>query len=198
MTKRPRRTAHSRAQEPAISLPPLHRLGGSWGAAFASGVGATAAITLLMLIASWGGFITFSLPSLLGQALTGDTNTYSWIAGCIWHLINGGLLAILYVALFRTLRRSSGGLGALIGFAHWLLAGIVLAKLPLSSSWELAMTGSGHFLFWSILGAANLLGSLVEHLVFGWIVGQLYRSSVRAEMNEVESEPESIPERKAA
>lgn len=70
------------------------------------------------------------LPFILGAALTADRDRAK-IAGFLVHLLNGWILAFLYLAIFRAAGRSSWWLGALLGLAHAaFVMGVIVPLLP--------------------------------------------------------------------
>lgn len=78
--------------------------------------------------------LTTASPELsLGLLLAPNATAIAWPLGCLWFLVNGGLIALLYVVVFRALRCSGWELGTFLGMAQALAAAFVyqaLLELP--------------------------------------------------------------------
>ena len=107
---------------------------------------------------------TFFLPSGIG----------AWLLGLALHLALSGAIALLYGLGFeRVTHRASPGIGAAFSLVHVVLAGLALAALPAVHPLipgQIRAPGA----FMSSIGFGGVLLFLIEHLVYGAIVGQLY------------------------
>jgi uncharacterized membrane protein YagU involved in acid resistance len=124
-----------------------------------AGLAGTVAMTGLMLAAPMMGMPRMNIGEMLGSMMGGVT-ALGWAA----HFMIGTALAVAYAAFFA--ERLSGPAvvrGMLFGLAPWLLAQLVV----------MPMMGAGLF-SGSMVAAA---GSLMGHLVYGAVVGAVYRRS---------------------
>jgi hypothetical protein len=115
-------------------------------------------MTLAMAIYRAAGLPMVHIERELGAFLTGNTGLRSWILGLLWHLLNGGVFALIYAAGFRSIGRAGVGLGLLFGIVHWYLAGYLLGALPM---WRVTVQ----------YGGLAAIFVFVLHLIFGMIVG---------------------------
>lgn len=141
-----------------------------YGRAFAYGVLGTFIMTVLLVLMRWSGLTQFNISMFLGSMLTLEFNPSTWVAGFIWHLLNGGIFGLIYAAIFKGIGSASSGRGTMLGFVHWLVFSAVLAFSadihPLIPS-ELPEPG-----FFAInYGAITAVGTLALHLVFGYVIG---------------------------
>ncbi len=124
-----------------------------------AGLVGTAAMTALMLAAPMMGMPRMNIGEMLGSMMGGVT-ALGWMA----HFMIGTVLAVGYAAFFADRLPGPPAMrGMLFGLAPWLLAQVVV----------MPMMGAGFF-SGSMLVAA---GSLMGHLVYGAIVGVVYRQS---------------------
>jgi len=114
--------------------------------------------------------ISLGLPrldfaTLLGQRLVPEGSskefTFSW--GMAQHFIDGALLGALYLRFFHSISSWPRWLsGLLYGALVWLASGVVTSPL----------FGAG--LFWRGWGDATLLGVLLWHLLWGFVLGTTF------------------------
>jgi hypothetical protein len=137
-----------------------------WGA-FRAGVFGALIVAGLMGLARATGITPLSLEIALGSLLTRESaqtaGGFTFLVGFVMHLVAGGCFAMAYAAIFRSWNRSSSGRGASLGLAHWLLAGVVMGFL------EPGFFAAG-------FGAASVFMFFIVHVVFGAVVGGLYRA----------------------
>jgi hypothetical protein len=144
----------------------------SFGRIFQAGVLGAAVMSILAQISVWMSVPFFSIELFLGSLITGrGTGSASWLLGFAWHLINGGIFALFYRAIFRMTGRGGATFGALLGMVQWLIAGVVMPFIPVTHA---------HGFAWSTWGDATFFGTLVLHLSFGATVGWTTPSRAQA------------------
>jgi hypothetical protein len=101
--------------------------------------------------------IEVRLAALVGSSL--------WIVGFAIYLLVGGLLGIVYALVFEyVLNEAGAGPGLILGACNTIVAGFFWAPL----------NGPGRF--WDRLGAEGVAALFLVHLVYGAVVGSLYRT----------------------
>jgi len=130
------------------------------GRAFAAGVIGALAMSLIMV-----GLRAIGIPLHIELRLAGILGSGAWIVGFIAHLLIGGLVGLVYMLVFEFVFAQSGvGAGVLLGAINTLIAGFLWAGFD----------GPGHF--WSSFGPAGIVSLFLVHILFGAIVGGLYRN----------------------
>lgn len=142
-------------------------------ALFAGALGALM-ITILTAIARVLG-MQINIEMMLGSMLSGALDAGSWLLGFVMHVIIGGVFGLIYAALFEySLGRAGGGPGLAIGAVHAVIAGLLLGVIPtihpMMPEW-LSVPG----FFFGSLGLLGVVTFVVLHLLFGALVGTLYR-----------------------
>lgn len=114
-----------------------------------------------------------SLEMLLGTFLL-PRGVGAWVLGLVLHLAISGAIALLYGLGFeRITHRAGPGIGAAFSLVHFAVAGLALAAIPaLHPLVPEQMRAPGAFM--SGIGFGGVLLLLIEHVVYGAIVGQLY------------------------
>jgi uncharacterized protein DUF6789 len=128
------------------------------GRGLLAGAAGTAAITMLMLGAPLMGMPKMPIGEMLGSFLHIGS-----AAGWAMHVVIGLVLALIYAGWFAT--RLPGGpalRGAIYGFGVFLVAQVVVTPVM----------GGGVF---SGGNMPMIAGSLMGHLVYGALVGLIYR-----------------------
>ena len=143
-------------------------------AAVAAGLVGTAVMTLIMMVAPMMGMPKMDIPGLLGSMFGAPG---SKTMGTIMHFIMGVIFAIVYTVLFSVITGLNVVLlGIVLGVVHWLVVGLVMGMMPMMhagiKSGDVAapglyMSGSG--------GLMGFVGGLMGHIVFGPVVGLVYR-----------------------
>jgi len=134
-----------------------------------AGMGAAAGIVGGLLVTALNIFCRLAGLAYVDQAalwgnIVGGPN-YSWFWGLTLHLIAAASIGIIYGKIFERLWRWGPGVGAMLGVAHWIMAGIVLGFIDRSGSWGFFAAQHGLF-------AAGTY--FVSHFVYGAMVGQAY------------------------
>jgi len=170
---------------------------GTYSSAFGAGIVGAVTMTILMVIARAMGLTTMNLEMMLGSMITSTFGTGTWVLGFAWHVINGGVFALIYAAGFKQYGKANVTLGAAFGFVHWIVAGIFMGLLPaMHPLIPVALSAPGYFA--ASTGVFNFFAELVMHLIYGGIVGAIYQDS--ADQGRIVAPPQAtavdIPERK--
>ncbi len=141
---------------------------------FSKAVGAGVAGTIIMTLFTYMGQlmnIKMNIPEMLSSMFGGNL-----MIGWVMHFMIGIILAINYAAIFYTkLKIDSPWLrGAVFGILPWLMAQIIV--MPMMSMMNGMSFSSGLF-SGSFMMA---MGSLVGHLIFGAVVGAIYKTENKA------------------
>jgi hypothetical protein len=138
-----------------------------------AGIVGTLAMTLVMAIAPAMGLPKMDIVGMLGSMFQSDGNrSLGWGI----HLMMGILFALVYAALwsvgvgFATLLW-----GLAFGAVHWLVAGMMMGRVPAMHAGVKAGTveAPGVFML-NTGGAMAFMGGLVGHLFFGLVVALVY------------------------
>ena len=129
------------------------------------------------------GLTRMNLPFMLGTMVTPDRDRAK-LVGFGMHMVNGWLFAAIYAAAFRSWRRATWWLGALIGFVHALF--VLLVAMPLLPGLHPRMASEQRgptptrqleppgFLALNY-GQRTPASVVAAHLVYGGILGAFYR-----------------------
>jgi hypothetical protein len=129
------------------------------------------------------GLTRINLPFMLGTMVTADRDRAK-LVGFVMHLANGWLFAGIYAAAFRSWRRTTWWLGALIGLVHALF--VLLVAMPMLPGLHPRMANEQRgptptrqleppgFLALNY-GRRTPLSVVVAHLLYGSILGAFYR-----------------------
>jgi hypothetical protein len=144
---------------------------------------ATLVMTALMTAGQAARLTRMSLPYLLGTMITPDRDR-AVLAGFAFHLVNGWLLALVYVAVFHSWGLATWWAGAAIGAVHAafvLTFGMVMlpALHPRIASEQQGPTMRRQIEPPGFLalhyGIQTPVSLLVAHLVFGGLLGAFYQ-----------------------
>ena len=119
---------------------------------------------------------------LLGRLLVPGGGDWAFWAGIGWHYLNGILFALLYATLLlAAARQSSAPAGAAFGLVVWLFA--MLLAAPAAALHPLVRAGDiprpGVFLLALGHGWTPGLFSLLDHLLYGTLLGTIYKHRPR-------------------
>lgn len=143
---------------------------------------ATLVMTALMTAGQAARLTRMSLPYLLGTMLTPDRDR-ALLVGFFFHLVNGWLLALIYVAAFHAWGLATWWAGAAIGLVHAafvLTCGMALlpALHPRIASEQQGPTVRRQIEPPGFLalhyGIQTPIALVLGHLVFGAILGAFY------------------------
>ncbi len=121
-----------------------------------AGLAGTAVMTMLMLLTPRMGMPPMNIGAMLGSVMGGNV-ALGWVA----HFMIGTILALGYAVVFAARIPGAPAVrGVIFGLLPWLMAQLVV----------MPMMGMGLF-SGSMLAAG---GSLMGHLVYGSVAGQIY------------------------
>ncbi len=112
--------------------------------------------------------------TMLGTMLGNAPGAGTWLLGFGMHLVLSTLIALVYAAGFEyATHRAGAGLGLGFSLIHIVAAGLFMAMIPaLHPMVPEQMPAPGAFLV--NMGPANVALFIVEHLMYGAIVGGVY------------------------
>ncbi|MDP8959171.1 MAG: hypothetical protein M3N51_08245 [Actinomycetota bacterium] len=150
-----------------------------WAGWATFGLGATVALTAIMVAAQLVGLSRMDIPMLLGTMFEEDPDR-ARVVGFLAHLVNGQLFALLYAAAFALLGRATWWLGGLFGAFHGLAALVLIIPLIPGIHPRMSSERGGPGLD-QVLEPPGLLGlnygretpavALVAHVIFGVLLG---------------------------
>lgn len=144
-------------------------------AAWAGAVGASVMLVMIALGRAMG-LIQADMARYQGCILTGRADGPGPVlAGTAMHLTVGAVLAIGYAVVFAVWGEASWPRGAAIGLVHWLVAGFGLPVMDAMNPCVRDGRTRGFGLFGKDQGVMMVLGFMAGHLVYGALVGWLYR-----------------------
>jgi len=146
------------------------------------GFAGTLVLTTLMAASQSLGLTRISLPYLLGTMLT-PSRDRAKVLGFLFHLLNGWIFTLFYLAAFHAIGRATWWMGAMIGLVH--AAFVLTVGMRLLPGLHPRMAGerqgptAGRQLeppgFLALnYGYQTPATILVAHLVFGAILGAFY------------------------
>ncbi len=143
------------------------------GLAFWAGVLGAIVMLIGMWIAYAAGATGFSFEWWWGSMVLGSTSGVSWIVGFVIHLVLGGLIGLVYAAIFEGIRRSNWVLGLLGGVIQLVIGGFVLGWISdIHPAIPQVIVHPGFFAaYW---GWASIVTFCLVTLAFGAIVGAIY------------------------
>jgi uncharacterized membrane protein YagU involved in acid resistance len=152
-----------------------------WAGWVLFGLVATAALTVVMIVAQLTGQTRLDLPLLLGTVVTEDPDR-ARVAGFFIHMLIGEGFAFGYAATFALLDRANWWLGGLLGLLHAAVALTVLVPLLPGVHPRIASDRAGPAstaaleppgLFALNYGAQTPIVAIAAHLVYGIALGVL-------------------------
>jgi hypothetical protein len=155
--------------------------------AFYAGIVGAALMTLVLMLGRLAG-LQANLAMMLGAMLTLRAGFDTWILGFFIHLLVGGGIGLVYAALFEYgFRRAGWARGLLIGAVHTVLSGLFLGAVPAVHPAVPEVLGAPG-LFMANLGALGIVVFVLLHLMYGAVVGAIYRPANR----HVREQPQEI------
>jgi hypothetical protein len=148
-----------------------HRQTINLGSAVLAGIVGALAVLALVYLADAAGILDIDLLKIIGALFTAPgSNPY--YAGAVIALVGANVIAVVYAAIFMLgaiYPTWKTGLG--FGFAHWIISGLVLDTVPGNTAWGIPAPG----MFGYHYGVGAMVAYLILRLVYGAIVGALYR-----------------------
>lgn len=143
------------------------------GKAFLAGVIGGLVMTIVFAVARAMG-MKANAEMMLGTMFGAVPSSGTWILGLFVHLTLSGLIALAYAVGFEYVAHRSGWLvGVGFSLAHILIAGIVMAMIPaIHPMIPEKMPAPGAFM--AAMGPIYAFAFLLEHLIYGAVVGALY------------------------
>jgi hypothetical protein len=143
------------------------------GLAFLAGVLAGALMWVGMIIARAAGLLEMNMPMVLGAMVTQTTSRGTLLLGIGIHLVVSGLIGFVYAAAFEAIRRSNWWLGLIGGAINTIVGGLFVWMLPaIHPAMPEVLPAPGPF--GVNLGAMNVVGFVILHLLFGLVIGVVY------------------------
>lgn len=131
-------------------------------------------MTVLMLLARAAGLTEMNGEMMLGSMVTSSMNQATWFLGFAIHMAISVLIALAYAGGMELFGRSGWDIGLGLAVVHTVLAGFFLLTIPafhpLVQSGDMMEPGA----FAANLGAIGVVVFILEHLMYGAIVGQTY------------------------
>jgi hypothetical protein len=152
-----------------------------WAGWLLFGLVATAALTVVMIVAQLTGQTRLDLPLLLGTVVTEDPDR-ARVAGFFIHMLMGEGFAFGYAATFALLDRATWWLGGLLGLLHAAVALTVLVPLLPGVHPRIASDRAGPASTAALeppgllalnYGAQTPIVAIAAHLVYGIALGVL-------------------------
>ena len=152
-----------------------------WAGWVLFGLVATAALTVVMIVAQLTGHTRLDLPLLLGTVVTEDPDR-ARVAGFFIHMLIGEGFAFGYAATFALLDRATWWLGGLLGLLHAAVALTVLVPLLPGVNPRIASDRAGPASTAALeppgllalnYGAQTPIVAIAAHLVYGIALGML-------------------------
>jgi hypothetical protein len=146
----------------------------NFGTAFLAGVVGGLVMTIIMAFVR-ATMMPEANPEMMWGTMTGsEPSTTTWMIGLIIHLVVSGVIGLIYAIGFEYVTHRSGVLIGL-GFAiiHLIIGGIFMGMMPMMHPMiPEQMPPPGAFM--SGMGAMGSALFVLEHFIFGAIVGAMY------------------------
>lgn len=181
--RKDRAAAFQEAVPAAVPVAHLYAL--NWAGAIAAGIWGTFVMALMMYyVPPLMDMPPMDIGTMLGTMFLPQDKAAAFWIGLGVHFMNGTIFALAYAAILLALRtQSTAGTGVGLGLATWL-GGAMLLLVPILEIHPLVQSGEmknpGYFMLDMGMGWTPALLSLATHLVYGVIVGLLYKHHIRA------------------
>ncbi|HUS29191.1 MAG TPA: hypothetical protein VMZ53_11790 [Kofleriaceae bacterium] len=155
----------------------------NWGSWLIWGFASTVVLTTLMAGSQGLGITRMNIPYLLGTMVTPDRDRAK-LLGIGVHLVNGWLFALIYIAVFHASGGPTWWKGAAIGAVHSMFVLVVAMPALPGMHPRMASETRGPTVtrlleppgFLALhYGTRTPLSVVASHLVFGALLGLLYR-----------------------
>jgi len=147
------------------------------------GFAATIVLTTVLSASRSLGFTRIDIPFMLGTMFTGNRDKAKWI-GFIFHLFNGWIFSLIYIAAFHYTGWNTIWFGALTGLVHVLFVlvagmGLLPSIHPRMASEQTGPTPTRQLEPPGFLalhyGRQTPIVTILAHLLFGGILGAFYQ-----------------------
>ncbi|HEV8341531.1 MAG TPA: hypothetical protein VGR30_04075 [Candidatus Binatia bacterium] len=154
----------------------------NWGSWLLWGFVATIVLTTLMAGSQGLGFTRMNIPYMLGTMFTSSRDRAKLI-GFFFHLINGWLFSLIYVAAFHLWGEATWWRGTLTGLVHAAFVLTVGMRLMPGLHPRMASEQQGPTLMRQLeppgflalnYGFQTPISVIIAHVVFGIILGAFY------------------------
>ena len=147
------------------------------------GFAGTVVLTTIMAGCQGLGLTRMDIPFMLGTMVTPNRDR-ARLYGVLMHLVNGWIFAIVYLALFHVTRVFTWWMGGIVGLVHALF--VLAVAVPIFPALHPRMASETHgptvvrmleppgFLA-RHYGVRTPILVVVAHIVFGVLLGALYR-----------------------
>jgi hypothetical protein len=140
-----------------------------------AGIVAGAVVAILWIAGRSRGLLTDS-EMMMGSALVSRSQSLVWLAGAGMSVAISGLMGVAYALGFEYVTRQTGlGAAVLLAVVHTVASGLALAALPAVHPLMRCLMSPAPGVFKSNLGVPDASAFVLLHLLFGAIVGVLYR-----------------------
>ena len=147
--------------------------------AFGAGALGAVVMSFLMAVGRYAGMTELNLEMGLGSMITMTINSGTWVVGLVVHLIAGGIVGLIYAAVFEHVARgATAGLGGAFGAIHSAISGVLLMMMPAVHPLMSTTPGVGQLQapgpFGISYGLATAAAFVILHIIYGAIVGGAY------------------------
>ncbi len=158
--------------------------------AFIAGTIGGGVMTLMMFAARATGMTRMNLEMMEGAMVTRDVSRLTWVIGLLMHLILSGIIGLVYGCVLELWGAATWWRGVVIALGHTLVAGVFMWMVPYIHPLVPERLPAPGFLA-SNFGAATVAGVVMAHLIYGAIVGWVYRKrdDVRSHLHVVDTSP---------
>jgi hypothetical protein len=142
--------------------------------AIIAGLAGTGVMTAMMMMAPKMGMPEMDIPQLLSSMFGAPGNK---MMGMGMHVMMGVVFSIIYALLFDASGNDSViVLGIIYGAGHWIVAGLMMAGMPMMHKGIQSGDVDEPGLFMLKKGGMmGFMGGLMGHMVFGLVVGVVYQ-----------------------
>ena len=158
--------------------------------AFIAGTIGGGVMSLILYAARATGLTRMNLEMMEGSMFTRDVSVLTWMIGVFVHLVLSGLIGIVYGCVLELWGAATWWRGMVIALGHTLLAGGFMWLIPAIHPAVPELLPDPGFLAGNF-GAATVAAVVVAHLVYGAVVGWIYRKrgDIRSHLHGVAAPP---------
>ena len=135
-----------------------------------AGVTGALAVTCILGFLRASGKTEVNMEMALGQLIILHVGHGAAFSGFLFHLLAGGVFALLYEQVMVILGVKSWTFGIFLAVPHWIFGGIVMGQLCASHP-AMQANMPGDEPFHSLVGISTLGVILAAHLIYGALVG---------------------------